>query len=77
MNAADADDALTEAIGARDFAARMLERAQNSAHVATQNLGFAERHLAAMDEWVVQRERVLQEMTIADDGGRRPDGSAT
>jgi hypothetical protein len=68
MNAADADDALTEAIGARDFAARMLERAQNSAHVATQNLGFAERHLAAMDEWVAQRERVLRELTMADDG---------
>jgi hypothetical protein len=72
MNAADADDALTEAIGARDFAARMLERAQNSAHVATQNLGFAERHLAAMDEWVAQRERVLRELTIADDGGYHP-----
>jgi hypothetical protein len=72
MNAADADDALTEAINAREFAARMLERAQNAAHVATQNLGFAERHLAAMDEWVGQRERVLRELTIADDGGHRP-----
>jgi hypothetical protein len=50
----------------------MLERAQNAAHVATQNLGFAERHLAAMDEWVAQRERVLREMTIADDGGHHP-----
>jgi hypothetical protein len=77
MNAADADDLLTEAIEARDFAARMLERARNSAHVAEQNLGFAERHLAAMDSMVALRERVVRELTIADDGGYRPDGSAT
>jgi hypothetical protein len=77
MNAADADDAVTEAKGYRDEAARMLERAKNAAYVANTNLGFAERHLAAMDAMVAQRERVLRELTIADDGGHRPDGSTS
>jgi hypothetical protein len=76
MNAVEADDALTEAVGYRNEAALMLERAKNAAHVAVQNLGFAERHYAAMDEMVAQRERVLREATIADDGGHRPNGSA-
>jgi hypothetical protein len=72
VNAADADDAVTEARKARDEAAITLERAKNAAHVAAQNLGFAERHYAAMDAWVGQRERVLRELTIADDGGFHP-----
>jgi hypothetical protein len=72
MNAADADDALAEAIESRDLAARMLERAKNAAYVANTNLGFAERHYAAMDEMVAQRERVLREATIADRGGFHP-----
>jgi hypothetical protein len=77
MNAADADDAVTEAREHRDEAARMLERAKNTAHVATQNLGYAQAHFDAMDAWVGDRERVLRELTIADDGGHRPDGSTT
>jgi hypothetical protein len=72
MNAADADDAVTLAKGYRDEAAAMLERARNTAHVAKQNLGFAERHYEAMDAMVALRERVLRELTIADDGGHRP-----
>jgi hypothetical protein len=74
MNAVEADDALTAAVGYRNEAALMLERAKNAAHVAAQNLGFAERHYAAMDAMVAQRERVLREVTIADDGGHRPNG---
>jgi len=77
MNAVEADLALTEAIEARDFAARMLERAKNAAYVANTNLGFAERHFVATEATVAQRERVLRELTIADDGGHRPDGSTT
>jgi hypothetical protein len=46
-------------------------------YVAKQNLGFAERHYEAMDAMVALRERVLRELTIADDGGHRPDGSTT
>jgi hypothetical protein len=72
MNPVEADDALTAAVGYRNEAALMLERAKNNAHVAAQNLGFAERHYAAMDEMVAQRERVLREATIADDGGYQP-----
>jgi hypothetical protein len=74
MNAADADDAVTEAKGYRDEAAAMLERARNTVYVANTNLGFAERHYEAMDAMVALRERVLRELTIADDGGHRPDG---
>jgi hypothetical protein len=83
VNAADADDALTEALGYRDVARRLLERsetdvdrAESSLHVATTNRNWAQRHYEAMDAMVALRERVLRELTIADDGGHRPDGSA-
>jgi hypothetical protein len=79
MNAADADDALTEAREYREEAARLLnradndvERAQSSLYVAESNRDFAQRHLTAMDAWVASRERVLRELTIADDGGYQP-----
>jgi hypothetical protein len=72
MNAADADDALTVAIGYRDDAARMLEHAESRLYVATTNRDYAQRHLDAMVEMVALRERVLRELTIADDGGYQP-----
>jgi hypothetical protein len=72
VNAADADDALTVAIGYRDDAARMLEHAESRLFVATSNRDYAQRHYDAMDAMVVQRERVLRELTIADDGGYQP-----
>jgi hypothetical protein len=79
MNAAEAEDAVTEAMGHRDEAARLLarfnievERAESALHVATTNRGYAERHFVAMEAMVGQRERVLREVTIADDGGHRP-----
>jgi hypothetical protein len=75
MNAADADDALTEAIRYRDEAARILEHTESRLYVATTNRDYAQRHYDAMDAMVGQRERVLRELTIADDGGHRPDGS--
>jgi hypothetical protein len=75
MNAADADDALTVAIGYRDDAARMLEHAESRLFVATSNRDYVQRHLDAMVAMVALRERVLRELTIADDGGHRPDGS--
>jgi hypothetical protein len=84
MNAADADDALTEAIGYRDEALRILEQAQagvehaeSAMYVARSNRDSAERHLEAMEKWVASRERVLRELTIANDGGYQPEGSAT
>jgi hypothetical protein len=83
MNAADADDAVTEAVGYREEAFQILadadievSRAESALFVAKSNRDSAERHLAAMDAWVAQRERVLRELTIADDGGHRPNGSA-
>jgi hypothetical protein len=72
MNAADADDAVTEAIEHREEAARILERAKNAAFVAETNLAGAQAHYDAMVAWVGQRERVLRELTIADDGGHQP-----
>jgi hypothetical protein len=74
MNAADADDALTEAVGQLEWASRLLERAKNAAYVAETNRGYAERHYDAMVALVADRERVLREATIADDGGFHPDG---
>jgi hypothetical protein len=74
MNAADADDAVTEAIGYRDDAARMLEHAESRLFVATTNRDYAQRHYDAMVAMVGQRERVLRELTIAGDGGFHPDG---
>jgi hypothetical protein len=79
MNAADADDAVTEAREHRDEAFRLLERAdievnraESALFVANSNWDSAQRHYDAMDAWVAQRERVLRELTIADDGGHRP-----
>jgi hypothetical protein len=72
VNAADADDALTEAIRYRDEAARMLEHAESRLFVATTNRDYTQRHYDAMVAMVGQRERVLRELTIADDGGHRP-----
>lgn len=72
MNATEADDAVTEAIQHREEATRILERAQTAAHVANTNLGFAERHYDAAVRLVADRERVLRELTIAQEGGYRP-----
>ena len=79
MNVADAEDAVTEAITHRDEAARLLARAdaeearaESALYVAATNRQTAARHLAAMDAWVAARERVLRELTIADDGGHHP-----
>jgi uncharacterized iron-regulated protein len=72
MNAAEADDALTEAETHRDEAARMLERAKSAAHVAERNRESAQNHYDAMVAWVQQRERVVRELTIANDGGYHP-----
>jgi hypothetical protein len=72
MNAADADDAVTEAIGYRDDAARILEHCESRLFVATSNRDYAQRHYDAMEAMVAQRERVLRELTIADDGGYQP-----
>jgi hypothetical protein len=83
MNAADADDAVKEARERRDEAALFLNRAdiavnraESALYVAKSNRDSAERHLAAMGAWVAQRERVLRELTIADDGGFHPNGGA-
>jgi hypothetical protein len=79
MNAADADDAVKEAREHRDEALRILERAdievnraESALYVARSNWNSAVHHLDAMDAWVAQRERVLREATIADDGGYQP-----
>lgn len=72
MNAAEADDAVTEAIHHRDEATRILERAKTAAHVANTNLTYAQSHHDAMVAWVEQRERILRELTIASEGGYRP-----
>ena len=79
MNVDEADQALTEAVGLRDEAARLLEaadaaeqRAESALFVAATNRASAARHLAAMTEWVAQRERVLRGLTIANDGGHHP-----
>lgn len=72
MNAADAEDALEEAVEHREEAARILERAKNAAFVASTNLTGAQAHYDAMVAWVGQRERVLRELTIANDGGYQP-----
>jgi hypothetical protein len=82
MNAADADELLTQAIEQREEAARYLtrfntdvERAETALHVATTNRDTAQRHFDATVARVALTERVLRELTIADDGGHRPDGS--
>ena len=75
MNAVEADLALTEALVHQAEALRLLERARSAAHVAERNRESAQNHYDAMCAWVGQRERVLRELTIADDGGHRPDGS--
>lgn len=79
MNVSEADDALTEAIQHREEAVRLferagneLDRAQSALYVAETNRDSAQRHLAAMDAWVADRERVLREATIAQEGGHRP-----
>jgi hypothetical protein len=79
MNVDEADLALTEATVHRDEAARLLARAdvevtraESAVYVAKANRDSAERHLAAMTAWVAQRERVLRELTIANDGGHHP-----
>lgn len=79
MNVSDADDALTEAVQHRDEAARLLERAdsevmrvESALYVARANRESAVHHLAVMDAWVADRERVLREATIAQEGGYHP-----
>lgn len=72
MNASEADDSLNEAIQLREQANRLLERAQTAAYVANSNLQSVERHYDAMVALVGQRERVLRELTIAQEGGHRP-----
>lgn len=79
MNASEADDALTVAVQHRDEATRLLEhannelaRAESAAHVWRSNRDSAARHLAAMETWVADRERVLREATIAQEGGFHP-----
>jgi hypothetical protein len=54
-----------------------LEHAESRLFVATSNRDYAQRHYDAMVEMVALRERVLRELTIADDGGHRPDGSTS
>lgn len=72
MNAADADQALTEATVHRDEAARLLAKAESALFVAERNCASARSHYASMVAWVAQRERVLRELTIATDGGYTP-----
>jgi hypothetical protein len=72
MNAAEADLFLTEALVHQAEALRLLERARSAAHVAERNLESAQNHYDAMCAWVGQRERVLRELTIADQGGFHP-----
>jgi hypothetical protein len=72
VNVGEAEDAVTEAQRARDDAERMLARAESAHWVTTRNLETAQTHLAAMVRWVEDRERVLRELTIAEEGGHRP-----
>lgn len=72
MNVADAEDAVTEAVEHRDEAARLLARAESALYVAETNRDTARKHYAAMVAWVGDRERVLRELTIAEDGGHHP-----
>jgi hypothetical protein len=72
VNATEAEDAVTEALERQAEALRLLGRARSAAHVAERNLESAQNHYDAMVAWVGQRERVLRELSIADDGGFHP-----
>jgi hypothetical protein len=72
MNVGEAEDAVTEAQRARDEAQRLLARAESAHWDTTRNLETAQTHLAAVTRWVEDRERVLRELTIAEEGGHRP-----
>jgi hypothetical protein len=72
VNVGEAEDAVTEAQRYRDEAARLLARAESAHWVTQTNLTTAQAHLAAVTRWVEDRERVLRELTIAEEGGHRP-----
>lgn len=74
MNVPEAEAALAEAEAHRTEAAALLARAETNLYVATTNRDSAERHHAAMVRWVEDRERVLREAVIANDGGYHPKG---
>lgn len=72
MNVDEADELLAEAIRARDEAARLVTRAESNLWVAERNRDFAQRHFDATAQRVSLCERVLREITIANDGGYHP-----
>ena len=76
MNVEDADELLAEAIRARDEAARLVTRTESNLWVAERNRDSAQAHFDAMVRWVADRERVLRELTIANDGGHHPKENA-
>lgn len=72
MNVDEADEMLADAIRARDEAARLVTRTESNLWVAERNRDTAQAHFDAMVRWVADRERVLRELTIAQEGGHKP-----
>jgi hypothetical protein len=72
VNVGEAEDAVTEAQRLRDEAQHQVARAESAHWVTQTNLTTAQAHLAAMTRWVEDRERVLRELTIAEQGGHHP-----
>ena len=72
MNLDQAEAFLAAAEERLEEARVFLERATNQLHVATENHGYAQRHYDACVRVREDRERVLREAAIADEGGYKP-----